>query len=124
MANPDRDNPYSTDESNRTNIYSRDRSSATGWFVGIVVVLALIAIGYLVFAANSGSNNANVNNPAAVTSPNTGSPAPETTTPAPSTNNTPATTAPSAPAESTPAPPASTPAPGGDANAPATTPAQ
>ena len=31
------------------------RSSAnTGWFVGIIVALALLAIGYLVFSANSG----------------------------------------------------------------------
>ena len=31
------------------------RSSAgTGWFVGIIVALALIAIAYLVFSANAG----------------------------------------------------------------------
>lgn len=30
--------------------YERE-SSATGWFVGIIVMLALLAIGYLVFSA-------------------------------------------------------------------------
>lgn len=30
-----------------------DGSSSTGWFVGIVVALALLAIAYLVFSANS-----------------------------------------------------------------------
>ena len=29
-------------------------SASTGWFVGIIVALALLAIGYLVFSANSG----------------------------------------------------------------------
>lgn len=28
--------------------------AGTGWFVGIIVALALLAIGYLVFSANSG----------------------------------------------------------------------
>lgn len=32
-------------------IYERE-SSLTGWFVGIIVALALLCIGYLVFAAN------------------------------------------------------------------------
>jgi len=32
--------------------YTRE-SSATGWFVGIIVALALLAIGYLVFTQNS-----------------------------------------------------------------------
>lgn len=34
-------------------VYTRE-SSATGWFVGIIVALALLAIGYLVFSANQG----------------------------------------------------------------------
>jgi hypothetical protein len=34
-------------------VYTRE-SSSTGWFVGIIVALALLAIGYLVFTANSG----------------------------------------------------------------------
>lgn len=36
-------------------IYGRDRgeSPATGWFVGIIVALALLSIGYLVFSASS-----------------------------------------------------------------------
>ena len=29
------------------------RGDGTGWFVGIIVALALLAIGYLVFSANS-----------------------------------------------------------------------
>jgi hypothetical protein len=29
-------------------------SSSEGWFVGIIVAIALLAIGYLVFSANSG----------------------------------------------------------------------
>lgn len=29
-------------------------NNSTGWFVGIIVALALLAIGYLVFSANSG----------------------------------------------------------------------
>ena len=52
MAIPERDTVYSNDGTNRT-VYSRE-SSSTGWFVGIIVALALLAIGYLVFSANSG----------------------------------------------------------------------
>jgi hypothetical protein len=52
MAIPERDTVYSSDGSNRT-VYRRE-SSSTGWFVGIIVALALLAIGYLVFSANSG----------------------------------------------------------------------
>ena len=51
MANPERDTVY-TNDGNRT-VYTRE-SSGTGWFVGIIVALALLAIGYLVFSANSG----------------------------------------------------------------------
>lgn len=32
-------------------VYTRE-SNGTGWFVGIIVALALLAIGYLVFSAN------------------------------------------------------------------------
>ena len=39
------------DGTNRT-VYSRE-SNSTGWFVGIIVALALLAIAYLVFSANS-----------------------------------------------------------------------
>jgi hypothetical protein len=42
--------------------YTRE-SSSTGWFVGIIVALALLSIGYLVFSANSGPST-----PATVTS--------------------------------------------------------
>jgi len=52
MAIPERDTVYSNDGTNRT-VYSRE-STSTGWFVGIIVALALLAIGYLVFSANSG----------------------------------------------------------------------
>ncbi|WIJ26344.1 hypothetical protein [Devosia sp. RR2S18] len=51
MATPERDTAYNTD-TERT-VYTRE-SNGTGWFVGIIVVLALLAIGYLVFSANSG----------------------------------------------------------------------
>ena len=51
MATPERDTVY-TNDGNRT-VYTRE-SSGTGWFVGIIVALALLAIGYLVFSANSG----------------------------------------------------------------------
>lgn len=33
-------------------VYRRE-SGSTGWFVGIIVALALLAIAYLVFSANS-----------------------------------------------------------------------
>lgn len=51
MATPERDTAYNTG-TERT-VYTRE-SNGTGWFVGIIVVLALLAIGYLVFSANSG----------------------------------------------------------------------
>ena len=41
MANPDRDTVYSNDGVNRT-VYTRENNS-TGWFVGIIVALALLA---------------------------------------------------------------------------------
>ncbi|MDB5622110.1 MAG: hypothetical protein JWR39_673, partial [Devosia sp.] len=49
MAIPERDTVYNTDTTRTT--YVRE-SSGTGWFVGIIVALALLAIGYLVFSAN------------------------------------------------------------------------
>ena len=48
MAIPERDN-----NSSSRSVYTRE-SSATGWFVAIIVALALLAIGYLVFSANQG----------------------------------------------------------------------
>ena len=42
MAIPERDTVYSSDGTNRTT-YTRE-SSATGWFLGIIVALALMAI--------------------------------------------------------------------------------
>jgi type IV secretory pathway VirB10-like protein len=127
MAIPERDTVYSNDGTNRT-VYSRE-SSATGWFVGIIVALALLAIGYLVFSANSGpstpagSTSVDVNNTPAVTAPaDTGTtPAPMTEAPATGTEATPMAPAaePAAPADAAPA--AETPAPATTEPAPATT---
>jgi len=120
MAVPERDTVYSSDDANRT-VYTRE-SSATGWFVGIIVALALLAIGYLVFSANSGpSTTTTVNNTPAVEAPATPAPAPMTEAPATGTETTPmapaaepttpapadaapATEAPAAPATEAPAP--------------------
>lgn len=133
MAIPERDTVY-TNDGNRTDktIYTRE-SSSTGWFVGIIVALALLAIGYLVFSANSGpttpaGTSVDVNNTPAVTAPaDTG------TTPAPTTGTettpmAPAEPAPAAPATEAPAPADAAPAadaaaPAADAAAPATEPA-
>ena len=130
MAIPERDTVY-TNDGTRTDktIYSRE-SSSTGWFVGIIVALALLAIGYLVFSANSGpstpagSTSVDVNNTPAVTAPaDTG------TTPAPTTGTEatpmapaaePAAPAAEAPAAETPAP-ATEAAPAAEPAAPATT---
>lgn len=110
MAVPERDTVYTTDGTNRTTpTYTRE-SSATGWFVGIIVALALLAIGYLVFSANSGpsTSTTTVNNTPAVEAPaTTTEPAPMTTAPATGTEATPAPstdTAPAAPATETPTP--------------------
>ncbi len=111
MSDPDRDTVYSRDGTgtNRT-IYTRE-SNSTGWFVGIIVALALLAIAYLVFSANSqpASTSVDVNNTPAVTTPATpATPAPadtNTTPMAPADNGTavtPATPAPTAPADTTP----------------------
>lgn len=40
--------------SNDNNIAASDRDGCTGWFVGIIVALALLSIGYLVFSADQG----------------------------------------------------------------------
>jgi cytoskeletal protein RodZ len=112
MAIPERDTVY-TEDGNRT-VYTRE-SSGTGWFVGIIVALALLAIGYLVFSANSGpstpatdSTSVSVETPAApaVTdaAPMVEAPAVESTTPA-----APATDAAPAAEPATPAAPATEP---------------
>jgi hypothetical protein len=100
VANPDRDTVYTNDGTNRT-IYSRE-SNSTGWFVGIIVALALLAIAYLVFSANSQpSTSTTVNNTPAVTTP---APADTTTTPmAPANDNTGTSATPMAPATTAPA---------------------
>jgi len=101
MTNNDRDTVYTNNNTERS-VYTRD-SNGTGWFVGIIVALALLAIGYLVFSANSGSNTAatTTNNSPAIEAPVT-DPA---TSPAPMTE-APATdlTAPAAPAADAAAP--------------------
>lgn len=128
MATPERDNIY-TNDGNRT-VYTRE-SNGTGWFVGIIVALALLAIGYLVFSANSGpSTTVDVNSAPAVESPATAPApmteapaatpevAPMTEAPAPATDAAPAATPEAAPAE-TPAGTETTPAPAAE---PAATP--
>lgn len=117
MATPERDTVYTTEGTNRS-VYTRE-SSSTGWFVGIIVALALLAIGYLVFSANTGpsTTTVDVNTAPAVTAP-----ADTTPVPAPMTE-APATTEPApmveAPAVTEPAPAPATPAPATTAPAPA-----
>ena len=108
MATPERDT-----------VYTRE-SNGTGWFVGIIVALALLAIGYLVFSANSGpSTTVDVQSTqpgieAPVTDPAI-APAPMTEAPAPAPEVAPMTeTAPAV--DAAPATPA---APAADAAAPA-----
>jgi hypothetical protein len=94
MANPERDTVY-TNDANRT-VYTRE-SSGTGWFVGIIVALALLAIGYLVFSANSGPATSTTGGAPAIEAPAdaTGATAPMTAAPtAPGTDAAPANTAP------------------------------
>jgi hypothetical protein len=118
MAIPERDTVY-TNDGNRT-VYTRE-SSGTGWFVGIIVALALLAIGYLVFSANSGpSTTVDVNSttpaieapadPAVAPAPMTEAPAAPATDAAPMTVAPATDAAPAAPAVEAPAAPA-TPAP-------------
>ncbi len=111
MATPDRDTVYSNDGVNRT-VYTRENNS-TAWFVGIIVALALLAIAYLVFSANSQPSTVDINNSPAVTTPapvdTLPAPADTTTTPmAPADTTT--TPAPAAPADTTPAPATTAPA--------------
>lgn len=123
MANPDRDTVYTSD-GNRT-VYARE-SNGTGWFVGIIVVLALIAIGYLVFSANSGTTTgpgATNTTPAieAPAAPVT-APAPMTEAPAaPDTSATPMTPAPASPTAPAVEAPANSAAPAATTPAPAET---
>jgi cytoskeletal protein RodZ len=117
MAAPERDTVYTNDGTNRT-VYSKE-SNATGWFVGIIVALALLAIGYLVFSANNGpatpTTTVDVNNTPAVTAP--ADTAPMVEAPAVDTTTTPSVTAPADPAIETTAPAtdATTPAPAAEA---------
>lgn len=128
MATPERD-PVYTNDANRT-VYARE-SNGTGWFVGIIVVLALLAIGYLVFSANSGPSTAvDTSTGAPAITDSTTAPAPMTEAPATETAPAPMTEAPATPApEAAPATPAApaadaapaTPAPSTDATTPAPT---
>ena len=119
MATPERDTVYTRD-GERT-VYTRE-SNGTGWFVGIIVALALLAIGYLVFSANSGpATSVDVNGAPAMTDTTTEpalAPAPMTEAPAPVTapEAAPMTEAPAV--EAAPAP-AETPAGTGTEAAPA-----
>jgi type IV secretory pathway VirB10-like protein len=116
MAIPERDTVYTNDGTNRTT-YTRE-SNSTGWFVGIIVALALLAIGYLVFSANSGpaTTDVDVNSTPAVESPVTdpaATPAPMTEAPATETAppaDAPAVEAPAADAPAADAPAADAPA--------------
>jgi hypothetical protein len=99
MATPERDPVYSRDES-RT-VYTRE-SNGTGWFVGIIVALALLAIGYLVFSANTGP--ATVDTTVTTTAPAVESTAPMTTAPATEVAPPAAPVTPAAPEMTTPAP--------------------
>ena len=129
MATPERDTAYTNDGS-RT-VYTRE-SNGTGWFVGIIVVLALLAIGYLVFSANSGPSTSvdTGASPAVTSTDSTAAPAPMTEAPAPDAAPAPMTEAPAAPATdaapATPAAPATDAAPAAPADtttpAPATNP--
>ena len=107
MAIPERDTVYTNDGTTRTT-YTRE-SNSTGWFVGIIVALALLAIGYLVFSANSGpaTTSVDVNTTPAVEAPVTDpavTPAPMTEAPAATgTEAAPMTEAPAAGAETAPA---------------------
>jgi hypothetical protein len=109
MAVQERDPLYTNDGVNRT-VYTRE-SNSTGWFVGIIVALALLAIAYLVFSANSQptTTNLDVTTPPATTTivppadVNVTPMAPAETTPAP------ADTAPATPAAPVTTPPATTP---------------
>ena len=95
MATPERDTVYKTDGVERTT-YTRE-SNGMGWFVGIIVALALLAIGYLVFSANSGpGTTVDVDNAPVVTTPADPAIAPSPMTEAPAAGTT---TTPMAPAE-------------------------
>ena len=125
MAIPERDTVYTNDGTNRS-VYTRE-SSSTGWFVGIIVALALLAIGYLVFSANSGPSTTVDNNTTTLEAPVTdpAAPAPMTEAPAgdtiivnpsteaPATDVAPMTEAPAATPDAAPMTeaPAATPAP-------------
>jgi hypothetical protein len=123
MANPDRDTVYTNDGTNRT-VYSRE-SSSTGWFVGIIVALALLAIGYLVFSANSGpSTSTTVNNTPAIESPVIDPATPAPMTEAPAMDAAPATEAPAMDAAPATEAPATEVAPATDGPAATETPVQ
>lgn len=130
MSMPERDTVYTTDRNKTRPVYTRE-SSATGWFVGIVVALALLAIAYLIFSANTSTtpSGVEVNNTPAIESPAT---APMVEAPATGTETTPMAPATEAPAPVETAPVEAAPAdaapaeaaPATEAPAPAEAPAQ
>lgn len=111
MATPERDIYTNDGTANRT-VYTRE-SNATGWFVGIIVALALLAIAYLVFTSNPAptTETTTINNTPAVEAPVVDNEVAPMTDAAPATEMAPAApttedTAPAAPAETAPAAPA------------------
>lgn len=104
MATTERETINKSDGTTTT--YTRE-SRGTGWFVGVIVVLALLAIGYLIYSSNMGTT----------TDFGDVAPSVETTT-APAVTAAPATVAPAAPAASAPAPAPAATAPATAAAAP------
>jgi hypothetical protein len=134
MAIPDRDTNYNADGSRR-DLYQMDGNTSAGWVIGAIIVVALVIIGYFVFAGRSTApSGVNVNATPQTTTSAPAVPGPADNTASPNTNATPMTTtpspAPAAPdtsttpgASSTPATPApatpATPAPATPTTAPA-----
>jgi hypothetical protein len=131
MAIPDRDTNYNADGSRR-DLYQVDGNTSAAWVIGAIIVVALVIIGYFVFAGRSTAPsgvNVNATTPQTTTSA-PAVPGPADNTASPNTNATPMTTtpspAPAAPADTSTTPGASsapatpaTPAPAAPATAPA-----
>jgi len=78
-----------TNSDGTTTTYTRE-SRGTGWFVGVIVVLALLAIGYLIYSSNMGTTTdfgdvapsvETTTAPAVTAAPTTVAPAPEAAAP-------------------------------------------
>ena len=103
MATTERETINKSDGTTTT--YTRE-SRGTGWFVGVIVVLALLAIGYLIYSSNMGTTTdfgdvapsvETTTAPAVTAAPTTVAPAPAAPAPAAPAAAAPATTAPAAP---------------------------